>query len=81
MPALDLSLRHWMVGRTTHVFDVAVAQPLGQVAGDIARSVVREEPGPVGGLGLIKPTSLQRLLERGGDVSAFILAHSFQATI
>jgi len=39
------------------VLDVAVAQPLGQVAGDIARSIVREEPGPIGGLGLIKPTS------------------------
>ena len=43
VPALDLALGHRMIGRTAQVFDVAGSEPFGQVAGDIAGSVVRQQ--------------------------------------
>ncbi len=39
MPALDLALRHRMIGRAAHVFDVPLAKPRRQIARDV--SVVR----------------------------------------
>src|SRR3979411_1265427 len=30
MPALDLALRHWMIGRTAQVLDLALVEPLGE---------------------------------------------------
>jgi hypothetical protein len=41
VPALDLALRHWMIGRTTQVLDVAGTEPFGQVACDITGDVNR----------------------------------------
>src|SRR5262249_31631678 len=68
VPALDLALGHRMIGRTAQVLDVAVAKPLGQVASDITRTVVGQQPGSVSGPGLIKPTGPQRQVEGSGDV-------------
>lgn len=42
MPALDLALRHRMIGRAAHVFDVLLAKPRRQSARDVARPVVRQ---------------------------------------
>ena len=36
VPALDLALGHWVIGGATPVFDVAVVEPFGEVARDIA---------------------------------------------
>jgi hypothetical protein len=53
VPALDLALGHRMIGRAAYVFDVAGAEPFGQVARDIARTVVRQEPWSIGRLRLL----------------------------
>ena len=50
VPALDLALGHRMIGRTAQVLDVAVAKPLGQVASDITRTVVGQQPGRSAGV-------------------------------
>src|SRR5271170_3763382 len=68
VPALDLALGHRMIGRATQVFDVAGFEPFGQVARNIDRTVVRQEPGSIGRLGLLQPAGLQRQVERGGDI-------------
>ena len=52
MPALDLALRHRVIGRSAHVFGVLLVEPRAQVARDVARSVIRQQPRPV-------PTSIQ----------------------
>jgi hypothetical protein len=44
VPALDLALSHRMIGRAAEVFDIANAGPLGQVARDIAGTVVGQQP-------------------------------------
>ena len=68
MPALDLALGHRMIGRAAQVFDVAVVEPFGQVVGDVAGTVVEQEPGPIGEYGLVQSASLQRQVEGGGDI-------------
>ena len=40
MPAFDFALGHRMIGRAAKVFDIAVVEPFGEVAGDIAGTVV-----------------------------------------
>lgn len=59
-----------MISRATQVFDAAGAKPLGQVTCDIAGTVVRQEPGPIGRLGVIQPADLQRQVEGGGEALA-----------
>ena len=68
VPALDLALGHRMIGRTAQVFDVAGAEPFGQVAGDIAGTVVGQKTRSIGRLGLVQPAGPQRQIERGGDI-------------
>ena len=41
MPALDFPLRHRMIRRTTGMSHVLPLEPFGQVAGYVARAVVR----------------------------------------
>src|SRR5205814_3654720 len=66
--ALDLALGHRMIGRVAQVFDVAVVEAFGQVVGDVAGTVVGQEPGPIGEYGLVQSASLQRQVEGGGDI-------------
>ena len=80
-PALDLALGHWMIGCAAQVLDVAGTEPFGQIAGDVAGTVVGQEPWALHGFGLVQPTGLQRQVECGVTSSAFIVVHSFQATI
>ena len=47
MPALDLSLGLRMAGRATDVFDAAVVQPFGEIASEVTRAVVGEQPWPM----------------------------------
>src|SRR5438046_394213 len=51
VPALDLALGHWMIGRAAQVLDLAVVEPLGEIARDVAGPVVWQEPRPLRGLG------------------------------
>src|ERR1043165_9340119 len=59
VPTLDLALGHWMIGRTAQMFDVASTEPPGEIARDITGPVVRQEPRPLRGLGLIQPRGLK----------------------
>ena len=65
VPALDLALCHRMIGSTTNVLDAPVTEPFGQVARDITRTVVGQEPGPRYRRGLVQTRGPQRSVERG----------------
>ena len=67
--ALDLALRLRMVWRTADVGHAPAAEPVGQVAGDVARPVVGEQTWPLPHPPLIDPSRTQRHVERGGDVA------------
>lgn len=47
MPALDLALGLRVIGGTANVLHILVLEPIGEVASDIARPVVAEQPGLV----------------------------------
>ena len=63
MPAFDFALGHRMIGRAAQVLDVAVIEPFGEVAGDVAGTVVGQKPWSIGWLGLIKATGPQRQIK------------------
>ena len=44
MPSLDLALGLGMVRRTTDMLHVSIIKPIGQVARDVARPIVGQEP-------------------------------------
>ena len=71
MPALDFPLRHRMIRRTTNVPHVLLFEPFSQIAGDIARAVVRQQTRSVHHRGLIQSGSLQSQFQRVGDVPGF----------
>ena len=54
-----------MIGRAAKVFDVAVVEPFGQVTGDVAGTVVGQEPWS---FGLIKAAGPQSQVKGGGDI-------------
>jgi hypothetical protein len=68
MPALDLALGHRMIGRAAKVFDIAIVEPFGQIARDIAGAVVGQQPWSIGWLGLIKVAGPQCPIEGGSDI-------------
>jgi len=53
MPALDFPLGHRMIRRATSVLHILPFEPFGQVAGDVTRSVVRQQTRSVHHRGLI----------------------------
>ena len=69
MPALDLALGLRMIGCAADMFHAPIIEPVGQIAGDVARPVVGQQPGPVHPIGLVQPRCLQRRLQRVGDVA------------
>jgi hypothetical protein len=68
MPALDLALGLRMMRRSADMLDVLLVQPIGKIARDIRRAVVRQEPWPVNHVHLIEPGRRQRPIECGGDI-------------
>src|SRR4029077_17022828 len=68
MPALDLALGLRMIRRSADMLDVLLVQPIGKIARDIRRAVVRQEPWPVNHVHLIEPGRRQRPIEWGGDI-------------
>ena len=71
MPALDLALGLRMIRRSVDMLDVLLVQPIGKIARDIRRAVVRQEPWPVNDVHLIEPGRRQRQIECGGDILRF----------
>ena len=69
MPVLDLALGLWMAGRTPNVRHAPALQLFGQIACDVARSVVSEQPRAVHDRDLIEPGGRQRPVERLGDIT------------
>ena len=59
MPALDFALGHRMIGRAAKVLDIAVVEPFGQVARNVAGTVVGEQPGSIGWFGVIEAAGPQ----------------------
>ena len=57
-----------MIGRATQVFNVAGIEPFGQVARDIAGTVVGQEARSIGRLGRVQAAGLQRQVEGGSDI-------------
>ena len=53
MPALDLALRLRMVWRTPDVVHALVFKPVSQIAGDIRRPVIAEQPRFVDDIGAV----------------------------
>jgi hypothetical protein len=66
MPALDLALGLRMIRRSADMLDVLLVQPIGKIARDLRRAVVRQEPWPVNHVHLIEPGRRQRPIECGG---------------
>ena len=60
MPALDLALGLRMERRTADMLDVLVVQPIGKIARDIRRAVVRQEPWPV---------KARQVVQHGGEIA------------
>ncbi len=53
MPALDLALRLRVIRCAADVIHFLVFQPFSQIAGDIGRAIVREQPRFVHDLGMV----------------------------
>ena len=71
MPALDLALGLRMIRRSVDMLDVLLVQPIGRIARDIRRAVVRQKPWLVNYVHLIEPGRRQRQIECGGDILRF----------
>ena len=69
MPALDLTLRHWVIRSATAMLHAAAFEPFRQIAGDVARPIVRQKPGPMNDIGLIKMSSLQGHVQSLDDIA------------
>jgi len=69
MPALDLALGLRMVGGTADVRDVALAEPGRELARDVARAIVGEQPWPMDDFRLVAAGGLEGQLQRVGDVT------------
>ena len=63
MPALDLALGLRMIRRSVDMLDVLLVQPIGKIARDIRRAVVRQKPWPVNYVHLIEPGRCERQIE------------------
>ena len=54
MPALDLALGLRLEGRAADMTHAPIREPIGQVAGDVTRSIVAQQPGSMRDLGAIE---------------------------
>ena len=53
MPTLDLALSLWVVWRTSDMVHTVIFKPVSQVAGDVRRAVVAEQPRFVNDIGAV----------------------------
>src|SRR6056297_3377247 len=68
VPSLDLALGLWVVWRTTDMVHALVLEIIGQVASDVGRAVVAEQPWFGDDGRTVTARSLQGQVERGGHV-------------
>ena len=68
VPALDLALGLRVARRAAGVIDVAILQPVGQLAGDVARPIVGKQPWPLPHRRAIAARRHERQVQRVGDV-------------
>ena len=70
MPTFDLTLRLRVVRCAANVAHAVVVEPNSEVAGDVARSVVRKQPWLVGNIGLVTARCLKSKLRGLGNIAA-----------
>ena len=69
VPALDLALRLRMARRAAHVLHPFAGEPVGKLAGDVARPIVRQQPRPVAYAHLAAARRGEGEFERVGDIA------------
>jgi hypothetical protein len=69
MPPLDFALGLRMIGRASDMAHVVVFDIIGQLAGDVARAVVRQKPRFMDDVGLITARGYQSHVERLSDIT------------
>ena len=68
VPALDLALGLGMLRYASGMLDALLIEPFGQIAGDIAGSIIRQQPGLMDNLRPIAARCLEGQFQRVGDV-------------
>ena len=68
MPALDFALRLRMARRAADMIHVVIAEPCCQIARDVGRAIVREQPRPMDNVDLIQTGGLQHQFQRLCDI-------------
>ena len=66
--AFDLPLRHWVIRLTPGVRETPIRQVLLQLPGDIAWTVVRQQPGTVSDVHVIDPGRGNRIVDGSGYI-------------
>ena len=80
VPTLYLALCLRMIRCTANVAHLIVLDPISKFAGDVTRSIVREQSGLMNDIDLITARCLQSQLQRFGHASRLVMPeHSFQA--
>ena len=80
MPALDLALGLRMEGGSADMTHAVILEPGREIPGDVAGSVVAQQPRPMRDPGGIAAGSLQCLFEGFGDILAALSAVSIRET-
>lgn len=81
VPAFDLALRHRMIRRATDMIHVPFREPISEFARNVARTVVRQQAGRCITLASSSPEAASASLSLSVTSAAFIVVHSFQATM
>ena len=68
MPSFDLALGHRVIGLSARVPHAVFVEPFGKIAGDVGWPVVAEQTRTLIDGQSIQARSLQRAVERGGDI-------------
>ena len=69
VPALYFALGLRMIRRAAHMLHLFVFQPHGQIAGDVAGTVIRQQPWFVQNLGLIAARGRESQFQRVSDIA------------
>jgi hypothetical protein len=81
VPALDLALGLRMVRRAADMGDALAREPVGEVAADVGRPIVAQQPGPMDDLGGVAAGGRQASSNVSVTSPARMLVQSFQATM
>ena len=79
MPALDLALSPEMIESVTEIIFALLFEPLGEVAGDLRRTIVADELGFVVDLGLPAAGCIRPQSQCLGNIFRPRVMHVFQA--